>query len=76
MHLSKYMADHDLTDDAVALEIKRTRATVSRIRRKMLRPDWETIKKIREFTKGLVTADDFEDVEPPKKSPVDGGVAA
>lgn len=76
MHLSKYMADNELSDETVAAAIKRNRVTVSRIRRKMLRPDWETIKRIREFTKGLVTADDFEDVEIPKKKSETGEVAA
>lgn len=76
MHLSKYMADNELDDDAVAVGIDRNRVTVSRIRRKKLRPDWETIKRIRVFTKGLVTADDFENIEIPKKRPASGEAAA
>lgn len=60
MHLSEYMADRGLTDDKVAEGIDRDRSTVSRIRRRLVRPDWETIEKIKKFTKGVVTADDFQ----------------
>lgn len=63
MHLSEYMASHNLDDDAVAAEIKRSRVTVSRIRRRKVRPDWATIAKIAEFTSGQVTADDFQNIE-------------
>jgi hypothetical protein len=75
MHLSKYMADNELDDDAVAAGIGRNRVTVSRIRRKKLRPDWETIKRIRLFTNGMVTADDFENIEVPGEK-AGSGVAA
>ena len=64
MHLSDYMTIHGLDDDAVALGIKRARVTVSRIRRRKVRPDWETIEKIKEFTKGASTADDYQSLEP------------
>lgn len=64
MHLSEYMAKHDLTDDYVAARIERTRVTVSRIRRRKVRPDWETIEKIKKFTKGASTADDYVTREP------------
>jgi hypothetical protein len=59
MHLAEYMALHKLDDDAVATGIERTRVTVSRIRRRKVRPDWDTIKEIQTFTKGAVTANDF-----------------
>jgi hypothetical protein len=64
MHISDYMTLHGLDDDAVAAGIKRTRVTVSRIRRRKVRPDWETIEKIKEFTKGESTADDYQSLEP------------
>lgn len=63
IHLSDYMAANNLTDDAVASALGRTRATVSRIRRRKMRPDWETIQKIKDFTNGEVTADDFAKLE-------------
>lgn len=63
MHLSDYMAKHKLDDDAVASGIGRTRVTVSRIRRRKLRPNWETMEKIKKFTKGAVVADDFQTLE-------------
>lgn len=57
------MEANNLSDDTVAEGIERTRETVSRIRRRKVRPDWDTIQKIKEFTGGLVTADDFQDLE-------------
>lgn len=63
MHLSAYMTKNGLSDADVAKEIKRSRPTVSRIRRKLVRPDWVTIEKLKEFTKGACTADDFEEVK-------------
>lgn len=59
MHLSDYMKKHDLSDDQVADLIKRSRPTVSRIRRGLVRPDWETIEALKRVTDGAVTADDF-----------------
>ena len=63
MHLSDYMAKHKLNDAAMAEKIARSRATVSRIRRRVVRPDWETIERISALTKGQVTADDFQSLE-------------
>jgi hypothetical protein len=63
MHLSDYMTLHKLDDDAVALGIERTRVTVSRIRRRKVRPDWNTIEEIKRFTNGAVVADDFQTLE-------------
>lgn len=63
MHLSDYMTLHKLDDDAVANAIGKTRVTVSRIRRRKVRPDWPTIEKIKEFTKGQSTADDYASLE-------------
>lgn len=62
MHLADYMAEHGLSDEAVAEAIKRSRPTVSRIRRKLVRPDWETIEEIKKFTNGICTADDFQNI--------------
>ena len=67
MHLSDYMAGHNqhrrvYTDEEVASAIGRSRATVSRIRRGKVRPDWETVKALGTFSGGWVTANDF--VEP------------
>ena len=63
MHLSDYMAKNNLDDDAVAIGIGRTRVTVSRIRRRKVRPDWPTIEEITKFTKGQSTADDYVSLE-------------
>ncbi len=66
MHLSDYMAKYNLDDDAVADAIGRTRVTVSRIRRRKVRPDWPTIEEIKKFTKGQSTADDYVSLEVPQ----------
>jgi transcriptional regulator with XRE-family HTH domain len=62
VHLADYMSVRGLSDDDVAKGIKRSRPTVSRIRRKLVRPDWETIEKIKEYTNGVSTADDYQDI--------------
>ena len=67
MHLSQYMDLKGLKDEDVADGIGRSRVTVSRIRRRKVRPHWATIEKIREFSNGAVVADDFQVVEPKKK---------
>lgn len=64
VHLAEYMQANDLSDDEVAKEISRSRPTVSRIRRRIVRPDWETIEEIKKFTKGASTAEDYASLEP------------
>lgn len=59
MHLSDYMAENGLSDDDVAAAIGKSRPSVSRYRRKLMRPDWAGVEKIRTFTGGIVTADDW-----------------
>ncbi len=63
MHLSDYMMKNRLSDVEVADGIGRDRATVSRIRRRKVRPDWTTIEKIKDWSRGEVTADDFVERE-------------
>lgn len=66
VHLADYMAANNLSDQQVAEGISRSRPTVSRIRRKLVRPDWETIEKIKTFTNGESTADDYVSLEAPQ----------
>lgn len=66
MHLADYMAGKNpkrrpLKDEEVAEAIGVSRATVSRIRRRKVRPDWQTIAALNVFSKGKITADDFRD---------------
>lgn len=65
MHLSDYMTANNLDDEAVAAATKRSRVTISRIRRKVCRPDWGTIAALKEFTGDQVTADDFQNISAP-----------
>lgn len=84
MHLSDYMAGKNRegkiwSDDEFAALIGRSRPTISRIRRRKLRPDWDTIRIIADVTDGLVTADDFMGPLPDEERPAvepEGGVAA
>ncbi len=59
MHLSEFMDWKGLSDEQVAKEIGRRRPTVSRIRRRKVRPDWSTIEILKEWSGGIITADDF-----------------
>jgi transcriptional regulator with XRE-family HTH domain len=59
MHLSDFMSSRELSDEAVAEAIGRSRASVSRYRRRLVRPDWEAIEAIKSFTQGAVLADDW-----------------
>jgi transcriptional regulator with XRE-family HTH domain len=63
MHLSEYMTANGLSDETVAAAIGVSRVTVSRIRRRKVRPDWPTIAKLKEFSGGQMSADDFERIE-------------
>ena len=65
VHLANYMADRGLSDEDVAAGIDCSRPTVSRIRRRLVRPNWQTIEKIKEFTGGASTADDYQDITEP-----------
>lgn len=62
MHLADFMAERGLSDEYVAKMIRRSRPTVSRIRRRVCRPDWDTIQRIEEFSQRAVTASDFIDL--------------
>jgi hypothetical protein len=59
MHLSQYMAEHGLSDELVAEGIGRSRVSVSRYRRRLIRPDWKAVDAIKAFTNNAVTADDW-----------------
>lgn len=62
MHLSDYMTEKVLSDEAVADAIGRSRVSVSRYRRRLVRPDWAAIEAIRTYTDGKVTADDWTEL--------------
>lgn len=59
MHLSDFMAERGLSDEIVAESVGRNRVSVSRWRRKLVRPDWDAIDAIKSFTQGAVTAEDW-----------------
>ena len=59
MHLDEYMQRRALKDEQVAQAIGRSRATVSRIRRRKSRPDWGTLEALREYSGNEISADDF-----------------
>ena len=53
------MERRGLEDDEVASAIGVSRPTVSRIRRGVQRPDWDTLAKLKSWSGGEITADDF-----------------
>lgn len=55
MHLAEYMKANGLTDDDVAKAIGRTRVSISRYRRRIERPGWETLDRIKDWSGGQVT---------------------
>jgi transcriptional regulator with XRE-family HTH domain len=60
------MESRGLSDEDVAGAIKVSRVTVSRIRRGKVRPDWSTLGKLKDFSSGEITADDFQDLPAPE----------
>jgi len=62
MHLSDYMTARGLKDQRVADETGVHRATISRIRRRETRPTWDTIKTLKDWSGGQITADDFQEL--------------
>lgn len=61
-NLSQFMESRGLSDEQVGAAIEVSRVTISRIRRGKSRPDWSTIRKLKEFSGGEITADDFQDL--------------
>lgn len=59
MRLSAYMESKGLKDPEVADAIGRSRASVSRYRRGLERPDWRTMQAIRLWSKGKVQEADW-----------------
>ena len=60
MRFATYMERRGLKDEDVAPLIRRSRVTVSRIRRGVVKPSWPTMQAIKAFSNGEVTADDFD----------------
>jgi plasmid maintenance system antidote protein VapI len=63
MHLDEFMEETGLDDGQVAKLIGVSRVTVSRIRRRQVRPGWKTIEQLRKWSRGAITANDFEVLE-------------
>lgn len=59
MRLSEYMAQRQLTDEEVAAAIGRSRVSVSRYRRGLIRPEFAVAERIHEFTQGEVSPNDW-----------------
>ena len=59
MKLDQYLTEKNIAPVDFARDIGRDVATVSRLRRELTRPDWETVRRITEATKGKVSANDF-----------------
>tara|TARA_Y100000310_G_scaffold339667_1_gene433016 strand:- start:1300 stop:1533 length:234 start_codon:yes stop_codon:yes gene_type:complete len=60
MDLRDYLAKEGLTASQFAERIGRATSTVTRLVRRETRPDWETMRVIREVTDGQVVPNDFD----------------
>lgn len=68
MHISEFMERNGLDDEAMAAKIRTEtllcdRTEVSKYRRRLIRPGWAKIARIRETTGEQVTADDWLQTE-------------
>lgn len=68
MHISEFMERNDLDDEAMAAKIRTKavacdRTEVSKYRRRLIRPNWTKIARIREVSGGQVSADDWLQTE-------------
>jgi transcriptional regulator with XRE-family HTH domain len=63
MHLADYMADKNLSDEEVSAALGRSRVSVSRWRRRLVRPKWQVISKIEIFSGGMVRPSDWKEID-------------
>lgn len=70
MSIDEFLKANAMTQQDFALGIDEPAQNVSRWVRRAGRPRWPQIKKIKSFTNGAVTADDFLDGPDDGKSPV------
>lgn len=64
MTLEDYLTTNEITDAEFAKRIERDPGTVSRLRRGLTKPDWQTLPRIFDATNGAVTPNDFLPAEP------------
>ncbi|TPN44425.1 helix-turn-helix transcriptional regulator [Mesorhizobium sp. B1-1-4] len=59
MKLAQYLSDHEMTDEAFAATVGMSQSQISRIKRGISRPSWDSVAAIERATGGQVTASDF-----------------
>lgn len=59
MRLAQYLTDQNLTDEAFAALVGVSQSQISRLKRGISRPSWETVAAIERATGGAVTISDF-----------------
>lgn len=64
MRLSVWMASTDIGDEALAAQVRGhgspcDRSQISKYRRGLMRPNWQTIRALYEISRGAVSANDF-----------------
>jgi len=64
MRLSNYLELTGTSDEDFGKRINRNRSTVSRLRRGLIQPDWNTAELILRETEGAVTPNDFVRADP------------
>ena len=59
MKLGEYLSLNKMTDEAFASLVGMSQSQISRLRRGLSRPSWESLAAIERVTTGMVTASDF-----------------
>jgi ParB-like chromosome segregation protein Spo0J len=65
MTLSEYMQAHGITDEMMAVMLKKSRASISRYRRRLEVPSTPVIKQMVLISGGKITANDLLDIKIP-----------
>lgn len=68
MTLDEYLTSKEITDADFAKRIERDPGTVSRLRRGLTKPDWQTLPRILDATNGEVTPNDFLPSDTPART--------
>lgn len=59
MQLSEWMTSNGYDDERFGAGVKADRVTINRIRRGVNKPSWDLAGRIKDFTDGAVSANDF-----------------
>lgn len=69
MKLALYLSEEEMTDEAFGAKVGLSQSQISRIKRGISRPSWDTVAAIERETGGKVTASDFAQPADPVATP-------